>query len=74
MSATREPAKLREGRKRYQRAAQRRRRREAVTRVAAFRRWLAQGSPMGKGQVPAIPSSADFKLAREASGPPIRAP
>lgn len=59
-----EPAALKAGRER----AKRQRRREAVKRVRAFQRWCKRGSPMGAGQVPPIPSNADFRIARGERG------
>lgn len=53
-----EPEQLRHGRL----AAQRRRRNEAIRRVRAYQRWLKSGSDLRR--IPAIPSSADFWIAR----------
>lgn len=52
-----EPAALREGRRRKQRI----RRKEAIKRVMAFRRWIRRGCP--PGECPGIPSKTDFKIA-----------
>jgi hypothetical protein len=61
VSAT-EPRKLRQGRERYQQAEKRRRRREALARVKAYRAWLEAGSDLRR--MPAVPTDSDFKLAR----------
>lgn len=53
-----EPKALADGRRRYQDM----RRRQAVKRVREFQRWLKRGSPLGR--MPAIPSSADFRIAK----------
>jgi hypothetical protein len=47
-----------QGQRRYQQEQ----RREALQRVRAFKRWVAAGCPSGPN-VPALPSSHDFKIA-----------
>ena len=39
--------------------------RESKVRVKDYKRWLAKGSP--RGQMPAVPSDADYRTARTLS-------
>lgn len=59
-----EPKTLKAGRQR----AQRRRTTEAIKRVRSYTRWVKTGSDFRT--MPAIPSSADYRIARRAGWAP----